>query len=77
LVTTSRSLVIDRSDPPLEVEQWVESNGGLLVILATQPPADCSAGNLEVHVTRRGCEKTAIVEFNLDPQAQGMGCYFV
>jgi len=76
-VTNSRSLVIDRSDPPLEAEQWVESNGCLLVILATQPPADCSAGNLEVHVRRRGCEKAAIVEFNLDPRAQGAGCYFV
>ena len=46
-------------------------------MLATHPPVDCPAGNLEVHVTRRSFGKTAIVEFNLDPDAQGVGCYFV
>jgi hypothetical protein len=75
-VTNGRNLV-DTSGAPIEHEQWVESNGGLMIILATQPPADCPAGNLEVHVTRRGVRKAAIVEFNLDPKAQGTGCYFV
>jgi hypothetical protein len=48
-----------------------------MVMLATHPPVNCQAGNLEVHVTRKSSGKTAIVEFDLDPSAQGTGCYFV
>ncbi|HWX23215.1 MAG TPA: hypothetical protein VN578_25210 [Candidatus Binatia bacterium] len=73
----NRSLVINPADVPIEEMQWVESDGGLIVMLATQPPADCRTGNLEVHVTRRSCGETAVVEFNLDPAAQGAGCYYV
>jgi hypothetical protein len=76
-VTNGRSLLADESDAAIKDQQWVESHGSLMVMLATQPPADCSTGNLEVHVTRRGCQQPAIVEFNLDPTAQGAGCYFV
>lgn len=72
-----RSLLVNSSDACIEEKRWVESNGQSIVILATQPPADCRTGNLEVHVTRRSCRKTAIVEFNLDPSAQGAGCYIV
>jgi hypothetical protein len=61
----------------IEETRWVESGSNLLVILAAQPPADCAAGNLEVHVTRRSCQTTAVVEFDLDPAAQGAGCYFI
>lgn len=74
-VTNRRDIAVDRSDVPIEETQWVETNGGLTVILATQPPAGCPAGNVEVHVTRRASQETAIVEFNLDPAAQGPGCY--
>jgi hypothetical protein len=76
-VTNHRNLMAGPSDAPIEETQWVESNGTLLVMLATRPPADCATGNVEVHVTRRSCATTAIVEFNLDPTAQGTGCYFV
>jgi len=69
--------MVDPLDVPIEETQWVESNGGLVVMLATHPPADCTTGNVEVHVTRRSCRKAAIVEFNLDPTAQGTGCYFM
>jgi hypothetical protein len=74
-VTNGKSLVVGPSAAYIEESQWVESNGGLLVMLATQPPGDCSAGNLEVHVTRRADQQTAIVEFDLNPVAQGPGCY--
>jgi hypothetical protein len=73
----ARSLVVNPADVPIEEMEWVESNGGLIVMLATQPPAGCKTGNLEVHVTRQSCGETAVVEFNLDPAAQGAGCYFV
>jgi hypothetical protein len=76
-MTNHRSLRADPSDAPIEEREWVESNGTLLVVLATEPPAGCRTGNLEVQVTRRSSQKTAIVEFNLDPAAQGAGCYFV
>jgi hypothetical protein len=76
-MTSRRNLVVDSSDVPIEHKQWVESSGGLMVMLATRPPAGCPAGNVEVHVTRRADRKTAIVEFNLDPAAQGTGCYSV
>jgi len=74
--SNQQSLMADASRPPIQPSQWLESNGGL-VMLATRPPAGCEAGNLQVHVTRRSSGKTAIVEFDLDPSAQGAGCYVV
>ena len=74
-VTNGKNLAVDPSGTYIAEEKWVESNGGLLVMLATQPPSDCRTGKLEVHVTRRTDQKTAIVEFDLDPAAQGPGCY--
>ena len=76
-VSNNRSLVVNPLDVPIEDTQWVQSDGGLVVMLATHPPVDCQTGNLEVHVTQRSSGKTALVEFNLDPAAQGSGCYFV
>ncbi len=76
-MTHSSTLLDDPSDGQIQERQWVESAGGLMVILTTQPPTGCRTGNVEVHVTRRSCGKTAVVEFNLDPAAQGAGCYFV
>ena len=62
-MTNNRCLLVKPSNVPIEETRWVESNGGLIVMLATHPhpPVDCPAGNLEVHVTRRSCGKTAIV----------------
>lgn len=75
--TTNKSLLTNPADIPIEEMQWVESNTGLMVMLATQPPADCKTGSLEVHVTRRSCGKTAVVEFSMDSAAKGPGCYFL
>jgi hypothetical protein len=74
-VTNSQTLVVDSSDAAIQETHWVESAGGLMVMLATHPPAGCRTGNVQVHVTRRSCGTTALVEFNLDPAAQGPGCY--
>ncbi len=71
------SLVVNPADAPIEEMQWVETDGGLVVMLVTHPPADCRTGNLAVHVTRRSCGRTAMVEFSLDPTARGPGCYFL
>jgi len=76
-VTNASTLLVDSWDACIQEAQWVDAERGLLVMLATQPPAGCRVGNVEVHVTRRSCGTTAVVEFNLDPSAQGTGCYFV
>lgn len=73
--TNNKTLVVGPSDVPVRKGFWVEANGSLIIVLAVCPPPDCREGKLQVHVTRRSCGKTAIVEFNLDPAAQGSGCY--
>ena len=74
--TSLRTLVAHASDALVQEKQWVEASAGfMLVVLAVRPPAVCENGNVEVHVTRRSSQETAIVEFNLDPTAKGPGCY--
>ena len=75
-VTSSKTLLVRSSDRPVQERQWVEAAAGMmLVVLAVRPPVICEDGNVQVHVTRQSCKKTAVVEFNLDPTAQGAGCY--
>ena len=75
-VTRSKTLVVHSSDRPVQEKQWVEATSGMmLVMLAVQPPMICEEGKVQVRVTRRSCRKTAVVEFDLDPTAQGAGCY--
>jgi hypothetical protein len=75
-MTNARTLLVGAADPPIQETRWVEASGCLMIMMVTRPPADCQKGNVEVHVTRQSCQKTAVVEFNLDPTAQGTGCYF-
>jgi hypothetical protein len=76
--TCASKIEIRTSDKPLQCRQWVEAaTGVMLVILAVRPPVVCENGIIQVHVTRRSCQKTAVVEFDLDPSAQGAGCYTV
>jgi hypothetical protein len=75
-VTAANALVTRPSDSPFQEQQWVEAAAGNMVVaLAVRPPVICEEGNVHVHVTRRSCQKTAVVEFNLDPTAQGTGCF--
>jgi len=76
-VTGARALVVGPSDEPISEGKWVEASGigMMLVMLAVRPPANCEQRKLEVHVTRRSCGKTAVVELDLDPTARGPGCY--
>ena len=65
------------SDTPIQDVEWVEASGSLMVMLATHPPADCGEGN-EKSMSSDSCQKHGpVVEFNLDPTAQGAGCYSV
>lgn len=72
-----KTLVVRAEDRPVQEKQWVEATGMMLVMLAVTPPAVCEEVNVQVHVTRRSCQDTAVVEFNLDATAQGPGCYVV
>jgi hypothetical protein len=75
-VTAAKTLVTGASDTPFQERQWVEAAAGnMMVVLVVCPPVVCEEGNVQVQVTRRSCQKTAVVEFNLDPTAQGTGCY--
>jgi len=76
-VTNSMTLLPGSSHLPIQGPRWVEADASLVVILAVHPPAGCEEGNVEVHVTQRSSQQTAVVEFNLDPTAQGTGCYCV
>ncbi|PWU18614.1 MAG: hypothetical protein C5B50_08650 [Verrucomicrobia bacterium] len=76
-MTRNGTLLVSPSDSPIREAKWVETNGGMMVILAAQPPAGCCEGKLEVHVRRRSRDDEAVVEFDLDPAAQGAGCYVV
>lgn len=60
---------------PWEELQWNRLGGlsGCLCVL--RPPADAAAGRVAVHVTQRSSGKSASVEFDLDPEAQGPGCF--
>ncbi len=76
-VTHGKTLLAGSSSGPIRETQWVQTNGQLLIMLVTRPPVGCEEGNLAVHATRQSCQRTAVVEFNLDPAAQGTGCYVV
>jgi hypothetical protein len=56
---------------------WFESGHGSVLVLAMRPPAGCTGGEVNVHVERRSTGECAIVEFSLDPDAAGAGCYVV
>jgi hypothetical protein len=60
---------------PGEEPRWHAVPGLSWVLLVLRPPRDCSRGEVLVHVTQRSSEKTAVVEFDLDPAAAGPGCY--
>jgi hypothetical protein len=58
-------------------DAWVELEGQGTMILALHPSKHCSRESVEVHVTQRSTGQAAVVEFSLDPNAAGPGCYVV
>jgi hypothetical protein len=73
-----KTLVTDVArQAPLEEGHWVEWPGRRYMTLALRPPQECGRGKVEVHVTRRSDNQEAVVEFSLDPDAAGPGCYAV
>jgi hypothetical protein len=61
----------------IPLNEWVEVPAMRLMVLGMQPPADCTGGEVEVGVRQRSTGKEAVVEFSLDKEAAGPGCYVV
>jgi hypothetical protein len=70
-----RALTELRPTSTVPVGEWVEVAAQTFMILALQPPRDCPAGSVEVHVRQQSTGQEAVVEFSLDPAAAGPGCY--
>ena len=66
-----------QNEAMVEQDKWIEIDRQAFILLAIRPPAKCRTGNVEVHVTQQSSGNTAIVEFNLDPNAAGPGCFTV
>ncbi len=58
-------------------QEWVEARACLVVMLVMRLPQICREGKLEVYVRQRSTAKRATVEFSLDANAAGPGCYTV
>lgn len=61
----------------IEPGRWVTLPSTALATLDIFPPRGCQQGELYVHVIQGSTGKEAVVEFSLDPRAQGPGCYVV
>jgi hypothetical protein len=77
-MTDGQSFVLDvRRFPPVAEDQWLAARGQRMMLLTLRPPRDCAAGSVEVHVAQRSSGQSAVVEFSLDPNAAGPGCFVV
>jgi hypothetical protein len=70
-----RALTQLRPRSAVPLGEWVEVPGQTCMVLALQPPRDCRAGSVDVHVRQQSTGQEAVVEFSLDPAAAGPGCY--
>jgi hypothetical protein len=76
-MTRSHSILPGGGESSIPLRRWVEQTGHSLMILAIRPPANWEEGAVEVHVKQRSTGESAVVEFTLDPAADGPGCYVV
>jgi hypothetical protein len=77
-MSTRESLVLGPEDgPEIVPERWIPTESTHVMMLVLTVPAACGAGNVEVHVRQRSTGRHAVVEFSLDPEAAGRGCYAV
>lgn len=74
---TSLSCLRPNGAPSVVTGKWMELSGSNLFFLLLRPPHSAERGEVQVHVERQSDGKEAIVEFSLDCQARGSGCYTV
>lgn len=60
----------------IETGVWMHPATSLLM-LALEPPVDATTGAVNVHVEQQSTGREAVVEFSLDADAAGPGCYVV
>lgn len=77
-ITSHERLVIgvDKGEP-IAPEQWIAGRGSRVIVLALRVPKNCAATKVAVNVFQRSTGRKAVVEFGLDPNAAGRGCYAV
>jgi hypothetical protein len=77
-MTTRQSLILQNDcEAAIAADRWIPCEGTRVMVLALRAPKPCSAGAAEVHVTQHSTGRTAVVEFTVDPAANGRGCYAV
>ena len=69
------ALASDGRDARVPLGEWVPVRSRRILMLALRPPLDATAGTVDVHVTQRSTGQEAVVEFSLDPNAAGAGCF--
>jgi hypothetical protein len=65
------------NDGKIGEREWIDVSQQRIMMLALCPPRVCSRGTVGVNVEQRSTGKTAVVEFSLDPDAAGPGCFVV
>lgn len=75
-MTAGESLVVGDGDA-VQAGEWIECQGTRVMGLVLRVPRQCEAGTVSVHVLQRSTGREAVVEFSLDPEAAGTGCYTV
>ncbi len=66
---------MDGSRLPVEDPDFSLETGFSTVMFEVHPPEDCAEGAVDVLVRRRSDDAEAVVEFSLDPDAEGPGCF--
>jgi len=61
----------------ISLGNWTRMEPRRMILLAICPPEGCETGAVEVQVCQRSTGKQAVVEFSLDTNAAGAGCYTV
>jgi hypothetical protein len=75
--TVSNLQAIFDQSQPIPRSKWIRLNRFQVIMLAIGPPEGCGTGSVNVQVRQRSTNRDAIVEFSLDPDAAGAGCYTI
>lgn len=62
---------------PIDEQIWLDGKRAEIIWLRVEPPDGCRAGQALVYITQRSSQEQALVEFDLDPNAQGPGCFIL
>ena len=71
----ARSVVRTSEGNEIEEDRWIEAFRARFVTLQFRPTAGSRLGRIDVEVTQRSTGHQAVVEFTLDAEAAGPGCF--